>query len=444
MPLFLARGGVSLRLAPHEVFRRTHGHDCDTPPKGFGSLVRGISEDVEELREVHNLDCAVGAPHVHYASTISEDKRRLASAHVHEHLHEALELIRGLDGEVGHAHVPIGEAMEILERLIDADLPVQLLAELPHLEFEARKDVMNVCSTLLRAGLPKQVDRRVESYLRDHPTFFSILIKGYCAEELSLHSGVILRSCARHEELVEAFLDSGKLFDIIGFAHSPSIEVSSDAFCTLREMLMKHKELAAGWLEDNFKQFFSLFNRLLTSGNYCVERQAQKLLVDVFLDKQRFFQRVMLKYVSSADHLVINMNLLKDSSRALQADAFQLFKLFVGNPHKPPKAQQILFKNKAKIAALLASFPSLKPDDAKFGEEVKVTIKKVNELAAPIALEDGTKKRAQTWHAAPTRELTSPTSPGFCPSKIFQGHHWTPQVQRVRADSADSIESDVF
>jgi len=438
MPLFLARGGVSLRLSPHEVFRRMHGcGDCEGlghhgggDARHFANLAKEISEDVGELMEANQKNCAVGDPDGHYARSLLEDRRRVASAHVHEHLRPALDTIRALADEA--AGTQTSEAVQFLQRLIDADLPVQLLMQLPHLDFEARKDVMNVCSALLRPELPRHIEERVVGYLRKHPSFFQVLLQGYSTEDLALHCGVVLRSCARHPDLVEAFLTSGKLFDLVHFARSPSIEVSSDAFCTLREMLIDHKAIAARWLEQNMHEFFPLYNELLKSGNYCAERQAQKLLTDLFLDKERHYQKIMLSYVTKEEHLAINMNLLKDGSKKEQVDAFQLFKIFVGNPQKPTKIQCILFKNKAKILALLASLPALRPKDAKFAEDVRATIKKVNELTAPLPAAGG---------AGDTKSRPAPGSGSvaLCASKLFQGLHHSPPLQRVRADTADDI-----
>jgi len=251
-------------------------------------------------------------------------------------------------------------------------------------------------------------------------------MKGYCFEDVALHSGVVLRSCARHAELVEAFLAGGKIFDLIKFAHSPSIEVSSDAFCTLREMLVGHKVVAARWLEANSKQFFHNYNSLLRSGNYCTERQAQKLIVDLFLDRDRNFLQVMMDYMSSEINLAINMNLLKDGSKAIQVDAFQLFKLFVGNPEKPPKIELILLRNRERIISLLDSITSLRPEDTKFTEDIKATIKRLSKLPASDVLAAGrvTRKRAQTWQTGPSRPIQQKAA----------------QISRVKADTADDIQ----
>lgn len=73
-----------------------------------------------------------------------------------------------------------------------------------------------------------------------------VLVAGYSNEETALLHGVVLRSCARHEELAEAFLTSGLVFELVKHARHPSIDISSDAFYTLREMLLAHKEPRGG------------------------------------------------------------------------------------------------------------------------------------------------------------------------------------------------------
>lgn len=374
----------SLRLSSSDKLQRLRGQAADAREAGTDSsgrfLARDISGDIVELKEAHSPE------------------------HIHEHLFRAVELIRGLDGEEGHTNASASEAMEALEQLIDADLPVQLLAQLPYLEFEARKDVMNVCCTLLRQGLPQHLSRRVVGYFSNHPTFFSILFDGYRAQDLAGHCGEVLRSCMRHEELLEAFLQSGKLFDLVKFAQSPSIEISSDAFGALRELLIEHKAAAALWLEANYAPFFQLFNGLLRSGDYCAERQAQKLLVDMFLNRERHFQKTMLEYVSNEENLVITMNLLKDHSKVIQNQAFQLFQVFVANPAKPLKIQRILCKNKEKLVALLASFQPLKPESVRFLEDVQKVIQKLNELAPPPM-------------PAAKKPAASERTPSTCPSE---------------------------
>lgn len=201
------------------------------------------------------------------------------------------------------------------------------------------------------------------------------------SEEASLHCGVVLRSCFRHVELVEAFLQSRLIFDLIRFSQHPSIDIAYDAFFSLREALMEHKEVAANWLDANFEEFFALYHTLLESQDYVVERQALTLLGSILLDKR--FQKVMLSYVNDERHLQIHMNLLRDTAKTIQVEAFNVFKIFVANPQKPVRVQQILFKNKDKLVALLESMETLRPDDPKFREDRNTVIARLRPMTAP-------------------------------------------------------------
>mmetsp|Transcript_34212 Transcript_34212/g.99335 ORF Transcript_34212/g.99335 Transcript_34212/m.99335 type:complete len:320 (+) Transcript_34212:146-1105(+) len=287
----------------------------------------------------------------------------------------------GADHHACRSRTPPSDTVELLEGFIAQDLLGQLLAQLAVLEFEARKDVMNVCCALLWSGMPQQIDKRVVAYLSHHPTIFKLLVEGYANEETALHYGVVLRSCARHAELVDAFLTSGHVMALLRFAQCPKIDISSDAFYTLREMLLSHKEVSAKWLERNHREFFGVFNELLISGEYIAERQAQKLLTEMLLDKR--FQKVMLAYVSNERNLQIHMNLLKDRSKVIQVEAFNVFKIFVANPQKPVRIQQILHKNKTKLITLLESLQAKKLGDEKVAEELRAIIDKLHNLSAP-------------------------------------------------------------
>jgi len=304
---------------------------------------------------------------------------------IHRQLASVLAMIRDLSGDGGERkscqkRMPNGDAIELLEELIAADVPVQLLAQLGALDFEARNDVMNMCCALLRPGMPQQIEKQVVDYLRGHPTVFKVLVDGYANEETALHYGVVLRSCARHAHLASALLTSGLVFELVGAARHPCIDISSDAFYTLRELLLAHKEASAEWLQDHFAAFFEVYNALLMSGEYIAERQAQKLLTEILLDKH--FRQVMVAYVSSEQHLQIHMNLLKDRSKVIQLEAFHVFKVFVANPAKPLRVQKILYRNKDKLVALLSSFQAAQTEDSRLGAELRNIIDKLMRLSA--------------------------------------------------------------
>eukprot|EP00933_Yihiella_yeosuensis_P043651 TRINITY_DN3856_c0_g2_i1.p1 TRINITY_DN3856_c0_g2~~TRINITY_DN3856_c0_g2_i1.p1 ORF type:complete len:421 (+),score=84.74 TRINITY_DN3856_c0_g2_i1:337-1599(+) len=273
------------------------------------------------------------------------------------------------------------EESRIISQFIAADLPVQLLAQLANLEFEARKDVMNVFCALLWKGLPEELGAEVLEYLRDHPRIFPLLIKGFDHDEVFMHCGVVLRSCLRHEVLADAFLNSGLVMELVGHTRNPSMEIAADAFSSLREVMTDHKEVSGKWLHLHFDEFFKLYNPLLQCEDYVVQRQALTLLNCILLDRN--YQKAMLAYVKNEQHLQIVMNLLRDNSHAIQTEAFHVFKIFVVNPRKPTRIQLILVKNKGKLVALLEGLQPLRADDTKFSEDQQNVISRLLPMTAP-------------------------------------------------------------
>nr|AFK35268.1 unknown [Lotus japonicus] len=107
---------------------------------------------------------------------------------------------------------------------------------------------------------------------------------------------------------------------------------------------------------------FAEYNsKLLESTNYITRRQAVKLLGDMLLDRSN--SAVMTRYVSSRDNMRILMNLLRESSKSIQLEAFHVFKLFAANQNKPADIVGILVANKSKILRLLDDFKIDKEDE---------------------------------------------------------------------------------
>lgn len=73
------------------------------------------------------------------------------------------------------------------------------------------------------------------------------------------------------------------------------------------------------------RQFFSHYSLLVQSSNYVTKRQSLKLLSEILLDRVNF--KVMTRYIANDDNLKVVMNLLKDRSKNIQFEAFQVFKV---------------------------------------------------------------------------------------------------------------------
>jgi len=259
------------------------------------------------------------------------------------------------------------------------------VASLAALEFEVRKDVINVFSTMVRLGSQQGIDHQIQEYAISRPAFFQLMVEGYEKPEIATHCGMMLRSCARHKQLLEAFLAQPEVvLRLVSFTKHASFDVSSDAFSSLHDFLLTHKAASAAFLEANFQEFFRLYNTLLQSDDYVTQRQAEKLLSEMLLD--RTFMRVMLMYIADEQFLQIHMNLLKEKSKAIQFEAFHVFKIFVANPQKPPRVQQILCKNKVKLLQLLETIGANRKDDRQFAEDKSTVIDKLQALELPVKL----------------------------------------------------------
>ena len=213
--------------------------------------------------------------------------------------------------------------------------------------------------------------------------------------DITLLCGSMLRSSLRHasiyrwvledancEQLVYPFLDE--------YVHDPNFDVSSDALETVRVMFTglaapagggggsggggggvdgynddtdiayeEYKQqmegIAAEFLERTYDPIIMdrMNHKCISSNaNYMTRRMSLQLLSTILLNRSNF--NVMMKYISSSQNLVTILCLLRDPSPHITLDAFQVFKIFVANPGKPPEVVKILFDNKVKLIKYLS------------------------------------------------------------------------------------------
>ncbi|KAL6968987.1 hypothetical protein U1Q18_046233 [Sarracenia purpurea var. burkii] len=144
-------------------------------------------------------------------------------------------------------------------------------------------------------------------------------------------------------------------------------------FSRYRELLTRHKSTVADFLSRNSQWFFQEYNsRLLESPNYITRRHAVKLLGDMLLDRTN--SSVMVRYVSSLDNMRILMNLLRDSNKTIQLNAFHVFKLFVANQNKPSEIVSILITNRSKFLRFFDDFKLGKDDEEFEADKAQVVL----------------------------------------------------------------------
>lgn len=307
-------------------------------------------------------------------------------------LHGILSLAQGL-GESEPSTPPSSHAVEQAERFFEMDLLPKLVGQFAALDLEAATLTVNIFSVFLRLGLPQGLDGKVLRYLTEHKRLLDMLLEGCHSEQTALHCGVMIRSYIRHRETVSMIFEEQRIFSLVELARHPKFEVSSDAFCSMRQAFLEHKQEASVWLAANSQDFFWRYHQLLEATNYVGQRQALKLLSDILLDPQ--LTKVMIPYVSDERHLQIHMQLLRDESKIVQLEAFHVLKLFVANPQKPTKVHKILLKNKQ---ALIRRIGNLQPSSV--GEEVFIrdkekVIDKLEKLRAASPM------RSKSTHSTP-------------------------------------------
>lgn len=302
---------------------------------------------------------------------VKESKREEKMAELSKHIRELKNILYG-----NNLAEPVAEACAQLTQEFFKENNLRLLITcMPKLCLETRKDASQVVANLQR----QQVQSRLiaSDYLEKNLDLMDILILGYDDTELALHYGAMLRECIRHQCVARYVLESEhmkKFFDYMQLQH---FDIAADATATFKELLTRHKSTVAEFLSKNYGWFFPEYNtKLLESENYLTRRQAVKLLGDILLDRSN--SAVMTRYVSSRENLRILMNLLRESSKSIQFEAFHVFKLFVANQNKPADIFNILFTNKSKLLRLFSDFKSDKEDEQFEADKSQV----VKEIAA--------------------------------------------------------------
>ncbi|KWU41861.1 Mo25-like protein [Rhodotorula sp. JG-1b] len=332
-------------------FSRGSGSKTKQPP----DLVRALKDAVLRLES---------------AQTGPEQKRR-ASEDVSKYLFQMKVLLYG-DGE----NEPQPEIIAQLSQEVYANDLLQLLVQdIWRFEFEARKDVSQIFNNLLR----RQIGIRwptVEHLSAKEETIFAAL-QGYENADVALNTGMILRAMLRHEPLAQILLYSDKFYNFIDYIEQTTFGIACDAQANFRETLTRHKPMVAEYLDENYDRFFSQYSLLVQSSNYVTKRQSLKLLGEILLDRTNF--KVMTRYIANEENLKVMMNLLKDRSKNIQFEAFNVFKIFVANPKKPPQIEAILRRNKDKLVAFLRNFHNDR-DDEQFNDEKLFLLQQIEAL----------------------------------------------------------------
>jgi len=267
--------------------------------------------------------------------------------------------------------------------LLTADVPARLVMCIEALDFEARKDVMRLFRAILTLGPVLGTEAQAVEYVQNHPRILSLLLEGASRPEVFSHCENMLRSCTTYPQLVAHCHERSVGNRLIELAKDKCFDISSEAFSSLRELLLAQKAVTANYLQTHAEDFFVQYNTLLQVSDYVTQRQALRLLGEVLLD--RTFMQVMVAYVGSEQFLQIHMNLLRDPSKAIVLEAFHVFKIFVANPHKPQRVQRILCRNRDRLVQRLEALGAERESDKSLGQDLRTVIGVLQTIGPPEA-----------------------------------------------------------
>ncbi|KAG2179080.1 hypothetical protein INT43_001930, partial [Umbelopsis isabellina] len=274
---------------------------------------------------------------------------------------------------------PIPEQVaQLSQEVHNNDLLQLLVFNMQRFEFEASTSYAEYGS--IGGIVMRQIGSRwpTVEYLCTREEVLFTLLRGYEHPEIALNCGLILRECLRHEALAKIYLYSSDFYLFFDYVEMSTFDIASDAFASFKELLTRHKQLVAQFLEANYDKFFEHYTKLLMSSNYVTKRQSLKLLGEILLDRSNF--NVMTRYISSAENLKLMMNLLRDKSRNIQFEAFHVFKVFVANPNKNKPILDILTKNQERLMVFLNNFHNDRQDDEQFNDEKAFLLKQIEDL----------------------------------------------------------------
>ncbi|KAL8968369.1 MAG: hypothetical protein Q9183_002492 [Haloplaca sp. 2 TL-2023] len=302
------------------------------------------------------------------------------------------------------------------------DLLYLLAHSIRLLPFESRKDCQSMFSYVFRFKPANSLSPEPPAMaytIQQRPEVIVELCRGYGYKESAMPCGVVLREILRQYEDVASIIlhdesrgnqraisideidpreapvqtGEGVFWQFFTWIENGAFEVSTDAFTTFRvtfhgrqpELLTRHKQLLALYLEKNFDLFFDRYNTVLVqSKSYVTKRQSIKLLGELLLDRANY--NIMTAYVESGDHLKICMTLLKDDRKMVQYEGFHVFKVFVANPHKSAPVQRILVNNRERLLRFLPSFLEDRTEDEQFMDEKSFLIRQIESMGpAPLS-----------------------------------------------------------
>mmetsp|Transcript_9873 Transcript_9873/g.18606 ORF Transcript_9873/g.18606 Transcript_9873/m.18606 type:complete len:398 (+) Transcript_9873:94-1287(+) len=269
-----------------------------------------------------------------------------------------------------------------VEEMCCQGLIKDLCLALSQLNLEVCRDITSCVNTAVGYMDLETGSRPCVNYMQANLEVFEILSAGFKDDNTALHCGNILRECNRCVEICKVMvLEPGQvLWNLFEYAECAEFSVQSDVLNTLKELLMKHKDVTSKLLLDKYDRVIGEFNKLLTSKVYVTRLLGLQLLGKLLLEHMK---GSMLRYITDPQNLMLMMNLLKDDTASIQIEAFHVFKVFVANPDKTRGILDILSRNHRKLVTYLENFHNEK-DNEQFKNEKVLVLQQIKEIGSNL------------------------------------------------------------
>lgn len=258
---------------------------------------------------------------------------------------------------------------------------LEIMSRLKTFDSEGKKDSAAIANYIVR----RCEDNGTKNYIiKNMYDIQHSLLDGYSEPDSAFAAGSIFQEILKHEDFITCLLKvkgvNNVIFQLMRYGNQEDFDIMSAAFASLKVMMTKHKSPLTIWLDENFKSFFVNLNSLISSENRIMRCQSLTLLENILLERMNF--NIMTRYSEDRENLKLIMKMLTDSSKAIQFEAFQIFKIFVVNPNQPYAVKSVLWKNKNRLIEYLGTFLE-DQDDSQFCSEKSLVIKHLKAIEMP-------------------------------------------------------------
>ena len=267
------------------------------------------------------------------------------------------------------------------------EIMLHIAQKIAFLTAETRRIVSAIWGYLLKMEHPKSFQRPMVEYLLKNPEAVNALFGSYGRNTngIDVIIGVMIRDATRFQKVIEHVFKRKLVLALFPVLTSANFDVSSDAFQTLKEILVNHKDVSAPWLSQNFDIFFDEYMRLVENASadeYVTVRQSLGILSSILLDRQ--FMDVMIQFVNKEEFLKPILILMNNKSKVVQFEAFHIFKIFAANPNKTPNIMRILIQNHDRIMKILDHIEKDRSEDVEFTQDKAAVVRKLISLKEKI------------------------------------------------------------